>query len=114
MEFPQGCMEEFSNTTGLEGRIDAAMGTEFQCTWRAMDPPPQLIRIDLWALGIDPDPMEGSDLLYRGVLQNKGHPLQSRSIRIANYLELVIFLPCYISYYLFTESIDGVNDSNFF
>jgi len=45
----------YSNTTGLEGRIDASFGTEFQYSWRALDPPPQSIRIDLWALWINPN-----------------------------------------------------------
>jgi len=64
MDFPQSCVEELSsNTTGLEGRIDASVGTE------SLDPPLQLIRVELQALQIDPDPVEGSDLLCRqGVL----------------------------------------------
>jgi len=45
MDFPQSYMEEFSsNATGLEGRIDASVGTE------SLDPPLQLIRIELQAL----------------------------------------------------------------
>jgi len=97
--------KNYSTTTGLEGRIDAAMGTEFQHSWRALDPRQSTTRLSAledqseWISCVD----EVSFKRIKDTFQcTRG---------VANFL-----LSCtYKSYYLFfTESIDGVVDSNSF
>jgi len=67
MEFPQCCMERNIPIQLMPECLSASSASAIVA---ALQGPPQSIRVDLWALEINPDPMEGSDLLYnrRGVL----------------------------------------------
>ena len=106
---PRRCME--SNILQYDRSCRSCRPPLLMQLWHS----PQSIRIDLWALEFDPDPMEGSDPSWRpcrrGVLYFKGHlPIQWKSRRrsVANYLELDTCMCYFKSHCLFTESIESI------